>query len=72
MHRKYFEGLRDLLPYNVALIQLDEGPLMMSNLDCHNDQISCNMTVEVFFERVTDEYAFPRFRPATDIASEAS
>jgi uncharacterized OB-fold protein len=63
MHRKYFAGLTDKLPYNVALIQLEEGPLLMSNVDCANDEIECGMPVTVFFEAINDEFTIPRFRP---------
>jgi uncharacterized OB-fold protein len=65
MHRDYFPGLKDQLPYNVALIRLDEGPMLISNVDCPRDRISCDMPVAVFFERISDDYALPRFRPAT-------
>jgi uncharacterized OB-fold protein len=64
MHRQYFAGLAHLLPYNVALIQLDEGPLMMSNVDCPNDEIECGMAVEVFFDPISEEFSIPRFRAA--------
>ncbi len=66
MHRNYFPGLKDQLPYNVALIRLDEGPMLISNVDCPREQLSCDMPVTVFFERITDDYALPRFRPATN------
>lgn len=64
MHRNYFPGLADQLPYNVALIRLDEGPMMISNVDCLPDRISCDMPVTVFFDRITNDYSLPRFRPA--------
>jgi uncharacterized OB-fold protein len=63
MHRKYFAGLADLLPYNVALIQLDEGPLLMSNFDVPNDEVEIGTPVEVFFETISADFDIPRFRP---------
>ena len=64
MHRKYFAGLAELIPYNVVLVELDEGPLMMSNIDAANDEIEVGMRVEVFFESISDEFTIPRFRLA--------
>jgi uncharacterized OB-fold protein len=71
MHQKYFAGLADQLPYNVAMIQLEEGPLMMSNVDYPNDQMECEMPVVVFFEDIGGEFTIPRFRP-TSVDSKAS
>lgn len=72
MHRQYFAGLAEQLPYNVALIRLDEGPLMMSNVDAPNDELVCDMPVEVFFEVISDEFTFPRFRSASNETEESS
>ena len=62
MHRKYFAGLADQLPYNVAFIELEEGPLMISNVEGSNNSIQIGMRVEVFFEDLSDNFAIPRFR----------
>ncbi len=48
----------------LALIQLDEGPTMMSNLvDCEAGQLGIGMVVEVVFEDWSDEISIPKFRP---------
>ena len=53
------------VPYNVAWIELDEGPMMMSNvIDCPNEGIYIGMPVEAAFNDVTDEITLPMFRPA--------
>jgi uncharacterized OB-fold protein len=31
-HRAYWDGMTEDLPYNVCLVELDEGPRMLSNL----------------------------------------
>jgi uncharacterized OB-fold protein len=72
MHRQYFAGLADQLPYNVALIRLDEGPLMTSNVDVPTSELVCDMSVEVFFEEISDEFTIPRFRPSSNETKEAS
>ncbi len=49
----------------VALIELDEGVRMPSNLiDCAPHQIAGGVAVEVAFDDVTDEVTLPKFRPA--------
>jgi uncharacterized OB-fold protein len=51
-------------PYVVALISLDEGPTMMSNVvGCEVGTVGVGMPVEVLFERWSEEIAVPKFRP---------
>ena len=52
----YNEAWRDRLPYNVALIQLEEGPRMLSNVHgVSPDEIRVGLEVKVAFE---DEQGF--------------
>ena len=54
-------------PYIFAMIELDEGPHMMSNLiniDPDPKVVKCDMPVEVVFEKLTDEVTIPLFQPA--------
>ena len=58
-------AFEDKTPYNVVLVQLDEGIRMVSNLvDCDNDKIEIGMPVEVLFEKVSEDVTLPKFRPA--------
>ncbi len=53
-------------PYNVAVIHLDEGPFIVSNVvGCANDHLRIGMPVEVVFEDVSEELSLPKFRPRT-------
>jgi uncharacterized OB-fold protein len=53
-------------PYVFALIQLDEGPILTSNVEgVEPDAVTIDMPVEVQFDDVTDEVTLPKFRPAT-------
>lgn len=64
-HRMFHPGWKDDIPYNVAWIKLEEGPLLMSNIvDCKNEDIEIGMPVEVVFEEVSEEVTLPKFRPA--------
>ena len=64
-HRAYHPGFKEELPYVVAVIELDEGPRMLSNVTgCKPEEVRCDMPVEVAFEDITDEMTLPKFRPA--------
>ncbi len=62
--RAYHPAFADDIPYAVAVIELDEGPRMESNvIGCAMEDISIGMPVEVVFEDVTEEFTIPRFKP---------
>jgi uncharacterized OB-fold protein len=53
------------VPYVVAVVELDEGVRMMSNIvGCPPEEVRCDMRVEVVFEKATEEITLARFRPA--------
>lgn len=52
------------LPFVVALIRLEEGVQMLSNVvDCDFSELRCDMPVEVTFEKLNEEFTLPKFRP---------
>ena len=54
-------------PYAIAIVALDEGPRMLTNLvsvDQTPEALILDMPVEVTFERLSEEIALPLFRPA--------
>lgn len=54
-------------PYAIAVVELEEGPRMMSNLvDTPQtpEALVLDMRLEVVFERVSDDISLPLFRPA--------
>ena len=52
------------VPYVVALIDLEEGVRMASNIvGCDASAVRAGMPVEVSFEAVTPEVTLPLFRP---------
>jgi uncharacterized protein len=54
----------DKVPYNIAIIELDEGVRLPSNITgCKNTDIKCDMRVEVVFEDITPEVSLPCFKP---------
>ena len=69
-HRPFSPGFEP--PYITAIVQLEEGPRMMTSLvDVEPDpeQIRCDMPLEVVFEDVSDEISLPKFRPTGGGAS---
>ena len=64
-HRAYHPGFQGEIPYVVGVIELDEGPRMLSNVvGCKPEEVRCDMPVEVTFEDITDEMSLPKFQPA--------
>ncbi len=60
----YNEAWRDRLPYNVAIIQLEEGPRMLSNVHgVSPDEIRVDLEVKVAFE-VEQGFSIPVFERA--------
>jgi uncharacterized protein len=65
IHREYFSSFRGKIPYNVAFIQLDEGPYLMSSIvGTEPADLAVGDRVEVLFERADADIAIPRFRTA--------
>ena len=62
-HQLYNKAFAQDIPYNVALVQLEEGPRLYSNIvGVDNDDVKVGDAVEAVFEAVTPEVTLPRFR----------
>jgi uncharacterized OB-fold protein len=58
VHQRYHPAFGDRLPYNVAIVELDEGPRMLSNvLDVEPDAVEIGMRVRARIETLGDEGA---------------
>ena len=60
-------GFEDDAPYAIAVVQLEEGPRMMSNIvgiENTPENLILDMALEVVFEDATEEISIPKFRPA--------
>jgi uncharacterized protein len=58
-------AMADKVPYIAALIELDEGPRVLTNLrNCSEEQVQVGMPVKVLFEELTPEITLPQFEPA--------
>ena len=59
-------AFRDDTPYIYAVVQLDEGPRMVSNVvQCAIDAVRIDMPLEAIFEDVTPEWTLVKFKPAS-------
>jgi uncharacterized protein len=59
-------GFRARAPYVVALVELEEGVRILSNLidvEPTPEAVKIGMPVELVYEDVTEEITLPRFRP---------
>jgi uncharacterized protein len=57
---------RDELPYVIAMVELEEGPMMLGSVtDCDPDTVQIGMPVDVYFVKAEDEIGIPYWRPRT-------
>jgi uncharacterized OB-fold protein len=65
VHQRYDPSFADDLPYNVAVVELDEGPRLVSNIvGIPNSDIRVGMPLTIIYEDVTEEFTLPKFKPA--------
>jgi uncharacterized OB-fold protein len=66
VHPPVLPYFADKTPYPVALIELEEGPRIVSTVvDVPADQLAMDLPVEVDFEPVNEEVTLPVFRRRT-------
>jgi uncharacterized OB-fold protein len=62
-YQLYNKAFQKDVPYNVALVQLEEGPRMFSNVvGVDNDAVKVGDKLEVVLDPVTPEVTLPRFK----------
>jgi uncharacterized protein len=62
-HRAWHPAYQERVPYNVSLIDLQEGPRLVSNvIGCGHDEVKIGMPVEIVYDD-REEYTLPQFRP---------
>lgn len=66
IRRPTVRGFDAEVPYVFAIVELEEGPRMVTNIvGCPVEQVKVNMPVEAVYEDVTPEITMVKFRPAT-------
>jgi uncharacterized protein len=65
IRQNYVRPFRDLVPYVVALVDLEEGPRVMTNIvGCEPEAVRIGMPVTARFEPVSDDAGIALFEPA--------
>jgi uncharacterized OB-fold protein len=65
IHRVYDAAFADRVPYVVAVIELEEGQRILSNvIGIPPDQVRCDMAVRVTFDDRRGDVVIPQFAPA--------
>jgi len=66
-HAAFHPGFKADVPYTVAVVALDEGPRLLTNIvGCPPDQVRCDMPVEVTWQEVDEGITLPKFRPISN------
>ena len=64
-HRVFHPAFEEEVPYVVALVELEEGPRMLTNvIGIPPEEVRCEMKVKVTFDDVTPDATVPKFVPA--------
>lgn len=66
-YRPQAPGFQEEVPYITAVVELEEGPRLLTNLvgvEPDPEQLPAGMPLEVVFDDVTAEVTLPKFRPA--------
>lgn len=62
VYRVYHPAFANEVPYVVAVVELAEGPRLLSNIvGIAPDKVRCGMPVKVVFEDVSDDCTLPKF-----------
>ncbi len=62
-----FGGFAEDVPYVIAVVELDEGPRMLTNLvevEPTPEALPVDLPLEIVYDDVTDEVTLAKFRPA--------
>ena len=63
MHQLVHPGFNGEMPYNLALVDLDEGVRVIANVvGIADDELAIGQRVAVIFDQITEDVALPRFR----------
>ena len=65
VHRNDLPPFGERVPYVAAVVDLAEGPRMMTNVvDCEFDALEIGMALDAVFHPTSDEVTIVQFRPA--------
>lgn len=68
VHQNDLPPWPERVPYVAAVVDLEEGPRMMTNVvDCPFENVQVGMALEVVFREHAEDLAIPVFRPAARV-----
>lgn len=63
-HTAFHPGFSAELPYVVAVVALDEGPHLLTNMvGCRPEEVKCDQRVKIVWDDVTETITLPKFTP---------
>lgn len=63
-HTAFHPAFKNRLPYVVAVVRLEEGPMLLSNIvGCPPEAVACDLPVQVVWDDLSEEVSPPKFRP---------
>ena len=66
-HQNRSPGFAEEVPYVLALVELEEGVRMFTNIiECDPQDVKIGMPVEVTFVQANDQITLPYFKPAVN------
>ena len=64
VHRTRMPGFQEEVPYVVALVELDEGVKVVSNIiNCAPERVNIGLSVQLTFVRADATWTIPMFEP---------
>jgi uncharacterized OB-fold protein len=65
VHHPTHPAFADKVPYVVAVVELDEGPRIVTNItNCPVEEVRGGMRVSIYFEDVAEGFRLPQAQPA--------
>jgi uncharacterized OB-fold protein len=65
VHQSQHPAFQEDTPYCFAIVQLDEGPRMVTNIvDIAPENVQCDMPVVATYDDVSDDWTLVKFKPA--------
>ena len=62
MHQLYDEAFADEIPYNLSVVELEEGVRLTTQIvGVPNEGLAIGMPLQVVFERMSEDVAVPKF-----------
>lgn len=66
VHQIYDPGFKGEIPYVVAVVELEEGPRVVTNIvGCPATEVQVGMPVTIQYDDVTPAFTLARFTPAS-------